>query len=415
MQKYQNRKILGLFIILLLFVSHNSLLRFLPAGFVFEIIPAFYFGLVLFYNTDKKWLFTTKQGFFYLSLIFAFFILIVFNKKTGREIDFLMLMNSLLLPVFISLALDCCNFRYDFNLKKRLKSLINIFVIVNSSLAIFERLILYNFIPMSVQINSAWFSEANMFRSSALWGHGLAGAFVTTILIGFILTDKKQNLKKRLKLFFLGVFAVLCFNSRFFIVWNILFFAVVAIFTYFNKKTLSSQRNLIFLSSFLFGIGAFVLIVVLGIAGRLTTMGLYDESSSAARLEIFSIFNYYKISDFILGIPESEVEMVYYISGLNIINENAWIIFLMRFGLVFSIPLIVLYAAVYIRIFSHYPFFFALMLPLSFLISASTFNSITTREGYLAIFTLCAFIYQPIYITINEKNHACLRNKARGY
>ena len=85
------------------------------------------------------------------------------------------------------------------------------------------------------------------------------------------------------------------------------------------------------------GVAVTVLMVCFGFGNRIITMGAYDESSAAVRVAIFDIFNYYPLSDFKFGYPAKDLQMIQYRSGIyGMIIENYWLLFLLRFGYIFT-------------------------------------------------------------------------------
>ena len=393
---YPHTILVGIFTLVLLFISHNSLLHFMPELFLCEFLPAVWVGVILLINSFDSSIFKSKIGNISLLLAFSLIALALFNKYTNREIDFLMFVNSLILPIIIALSLGRVEFSIDFQARLKIKKIIISFLIVNSIWAILERLLLYHLIPY-VNTATEWIDKNDYFRSSALWGHGLANSLVTTIIMLFVLFDESEKISKRLKLYTLGTIALICFNSRFFLLYSVVIFIVYVLYVIFINKAHKNvqQRKLLIILSILYLISFIIVVFYWGLSSRLTQMGIYDAESSAARIVIFDIFKYYSWNDFLFGINHSNVAIIMHSAGLNVINENVWIIFMMRFGLIPLLLILLVYFYFFKIVFRKYRRSHALFICTSLLICISTFNSITTREGYLAIFTLSAFVFQP--------------------
>ena len=384
-----------LFTVLLLFIGQNLLTSFLPDFFLFHIIPAFYFVLFLFCKSINSVF--KRNNIIPLCLLLVLLVLSLFNKFTKREVDFLMFLNSLAFPVFIVLVFKQRSFHNNVKLRLRLKKIVIAFFLINAVWAIIERILLFNAIPYVYDGEVSVFEDVQNFSSSSLLGHRLANSLVMTTIMMFILFDKNQTIGNKLCLYTVGMMASFCYNSRFFIIYNFFCFIMFVIYNLTSNNILSlrNKRRLLCLSIIII-IVAMIAAFKYNIAGRLFIGFDNDNGSGEARLLIFDIFNFFSVKDFLLGIPDSDVEIIYKHAGLNIINENCWIIFLMRFGLLFEITIFTLYVFMIKRIMRSYDRFVRLFIPLSFFICISSFNSIATTESFLGIFIFLALLYHPI-------------------
>lgn len=63
-------------------------------------------------------------------------------------------------------------------------------------------------------------------------------------------------------------------------------------------------------------------------------IGLYDDDSAGARLQVLLVFDKYAYSDFIWGMTLDETTELMHSSGIyGVINENPWLIFCFVSGL----------------------------------------------------------------------------------
>ena len=391
------------FTFLLMFIGQNLLTSFLPDFILFHILPAFYFAFLLFFKNIKSAF--KRNNYISLSLLLVFVVLAIFNKSTKREVDFPMFLNSLVLPVFIVSVFWQSSFLNDVKLRLRLKKIVTTFFLINAVWAVFERILLFNAIPFVYDGEVSMFDEVQSFSSSSLFGHRLANSLVMTTIMIFILFDKNQTIEKRLKLYTVGMMAFFCYNSRFFIFYNSLCFIFFVIYnlTSDNILSLKTKRRLLSLSIMILIVGL-IAVFKFNIAGRLL-LGMEDDDGSAeARLQILEIFDFFSIKDFVFGITDTDVESLYNSAGLKIINENCWIIFLMRFGLLFEMMIITLYFFLIKKVMQPYDRFVRLFIPISFFICISSFNSIATKEGYIGIFIFIALVCYPFGIENKQKH-----------
>lgn len=394
-------KFLLFIFVILLFISKNSLFLFGIAsedGSHFtRILPAFYLILIfILLNVTKiKWI---RLKYPIYTVLFLCFVLI-FNKQTGRDIDISMYMNALILPLclsFILLGLVNTNKKVSIQTRK----LILFFFIIECSLAIIERVTNYNLFPFVLQQDFQ--VEDNLFRSSALYGHALSNALIVCIIWSFILFSD-MKLEKKITYIGLGFLALLSFNTRFAIIASILLLIVYAYFFMRNMENKKTKRRFILYIA-CFGIASLFILLALGWGGRLLEMGLYDSSSASVRTDLFKIFEYFNINNFLLGIPAEEVQFIKEYSGIaSLIIENYWLIYLFRFGLFFLIILTILYILVFKEILKGYNRFIALSLSFFFLLVSSSNNSLDTGDPYLAIFFLCCYAFRDTeYLNLNK-------------
>jgi hypothetical protein len=237
------------------------------------------------------------------------------------------------------------------------------------------------------------------FRSTGLYGHPLYNALMVSIAMTFFLISSLK-LKYKFMLWMMGFVAVLCFNARAGIVMNA---AVLAVYLFHSvfinqniKPSVKIQVVLIGLAVFVFG--AFLLVNG-NFGGRLIQMGLFDDGSAQVRVDIWEVFKYYSIGDFFCGMDHRQISMILYKLELSA-TENFWLDWLFRFGIIFLIPLSILYCRFISKEMIGYPLFSKLLVLISFLMIASTNNSLSSNFMALFYFLLLTRLFHPKYFEL---------------
>lgn len=279
---------------------------------------------------------------------------------------------------------------------RKLLIAIFIFYIIETGMAILERIIGHNILGWSGGIMDLSNQNAGGFRSTALLGHPLNNALIVSTMMSFILFSQIK-LRLKLILWVLGYLAILCFNTRSSIVGNAMIFATYFLYTLFMDKTIKhrDKKTLIFLSVCIF-LALMIIITTTQIGGRLFELGLFDESSAQVRIDTWSIFNYFKLEDFLWGIDYNHIQMILYSTGLSA-TENFWIDFLLSFGFVFLCVYTILYIILFSKLFKHYKILNKTCIIGTFILIASTNNSLSTSFLPLFIFMFLNHIFDPKY------------------
>lgn len=386
------KKLFILGTILLFFISSNTLCFFFGTDNIFLLIhPAFYcfsLGILL---TKRKQLLLHKE---LIILLTTLIFILVFNFRTGREVDIKLYINSLFLPVLVSFYV-LIFYKDNVRLKEYVSKIIIVFFLIECVWALSERLLNLNIIPfVTTNTTLAILQDLALFRSSALWGQALPNAIVVSIINSFILFSNGFSLKRKCQLFFLGILAILYFNARFALLVNALLFIVFVCNTLFNHSISKKEKRYIVFFLTVATLGIYVLIFNYSFGGRLVEMGLYDEGSADIRVRIFDIFLYSQISDFWFGIPASQLDLLRYRTATDLyIMENGWMILLFRFGIVFLVLLIVLYIPLFKRFVLNFTRKQATILLLFFMIMMSFNNAIATWDAFISVFFLCCYAF----------------------
>ena len=315
------------------------------------------------------------------NLYFLIFLLFLssFNLITGRNVDMKMMITGFVCPIIVYQFLQAYKTEYYILLAKKY---LVYFYIAECSIAILERILSTTFFADITDANES-------FRSFALIGHPLQNALCVSIMMSFILFS---DLKRKFLLFGLGLLSILCFNTRSsMLLWGMLSI-VYWLFLIRRNKTEFFHFSVYILAG---GCVLLFLMFVIGWGNRLFEMGVYDESSAAVRIKIFDIFQYYSLQDFILGFPSKELEFVYYNSGTDdLIIENYWLMFILRFGIVFTIPLFIFMIKFLLLMLKDRSVFEKLFIVVSFLLLSSTNNSLSIpNNGILCCFVLSYFAF----------------------
>ena len=282
---------------------------------------------------------------------------------------------------------------FDNNLAESRKWIIIIFLI-ECGLSIAERILRYNFLSWNEEDAAMMsnFEDEAGFRSFGLWGHPLQNALITSTIMGFILMYDGYKPKTKYTLWAIGYAAILCFNTRSSMVGNILFLALYQVIQASKARSFSTKAKTIVFG--LFGV-AFLefLITQTSLGGRLMEMGLYDESSAAVRMNTWSIFDYYNLSDFLYP-GEVDRDIVLMSTGLYA-TENFWIDWLLKYGLIIEVVYIALIAYNIYNYGKGYKKEDVIFVNLVFWLIASTNNSLTANPIPLFIFLSALIIFHP--------------------
>lgn len=274
------------------------------------------------------------------------------------------------------------------------------FYIVECGVAIFERITQTNIFPwMSDDTNTLLlgaFEDVTSFRSFGLLGHPLQNALPVCTMMAFILCFTKLKGKTKVFLWVLGYLAILCFNTRSSMVGAALILLAYVLKEYFtNRKMSISKRNSILLGTVIGSIAFVAFIVQFNLGGRLLEFGLFDDTSAQVRLDTWSLFDYFDLSSFLFGFDENQKNLILYTAGL-VTTENFWIDFMFSFGLIELILMILAYVMVIKSLYHGYKTFDVLITLASFLLIASTNNSLSDSWVPLFIYLLmlCVFSFK---------------------
>lgn len=364
--------------------------RISPAVYIFIALAAIKLSL----SSDTISILKKNKKEAYIIVCIILMMAYLFISKAQ---DFLGIMiNALMLPAVVSLVLpkDPLFSLSNLEFSKQVRNLIISFLVVNSVIAIGERLFNTNIFPLLGGQGDTLSNFKHEFRSTALQNHPLSNALVTSIIMSFILVSNFKPLIK-FSLWFLGFVAILCFNTRSSIFGWLAFISIYLIFTIFlsRKESINTKIALVSLSSVLAMVGT-ALLFNYGFGDRLLNMGLYDDDSASVRTQIWSVFDNHSVFDFLGGMSEGATMILANNAGVEII-ENFWLIYLFRFGLIFTAIITLLYYLLIKRELITFGLFQKLFVVGVFLLISSTNNSLASQASIaLPAFVICTYAFK---------------------
>jgi hypothetical protein len=369
---------LGVLLIMFLSTSVAAKLGIMQVGTFSSIILVALFMYIFFtHKINIKF----KPEF---QIIFVGFLIIFIKVMLGQYDQIKLAIFFVMIPMFISVVLGK---QRNFSLKF-LQNLILFFFVLECFLAIYERITLSHIFPLSEEIRLITIEDL-LFRSSSFLGHPLNNALCVSVIMGFILCSNIKSLYKIVYLL-LGFIAILCFNARAaIIIWGVLltihFLKIVL-----NKRTKNTIRVLILLFFSFLIYSVYIVITDFGFGGRLLKSEIMDGSANT-RLEVLDAFKFINTNDLIFGDANN------YISVMNKLGaggvENSYIVFIIQYGLIITLILILLYAQLISRFLKNYSFYDRFILLSSFILLGSTNNGLASATP-LIFFILCYYSFQ---------------------
>ena len=339
-------------------------------------------------NNNKRF-----KGINYLLLFLILFSIfkLYTDRGLGTRTNMLVLLGT---PFFLS-SLPNPHYYYKGNYRQFWKSIIRFVFcafIIECVISIIERICGFHVFSTS-DFSIDDIADLIGFRSFALYGHPLTNTLIVSIGMNFILISP-LNIKYKYSLWTLGFLAILCFNSRSGAVFNFIFLIIYLLHSMmFDKKMLKWKKLSIFLIATLIFIIGYYAIYTWGFGDRLLIMGLY-ESSAQVRVDNWDLISDLDWTD-LLGVHSFD----YFESLKNqyhtISVENWFLIFLIYHGILFLILYIILYFILLQDILKYYTRFDKLFATITFLLIATTTNSIASSFFPLYYFILLCLIFNP--------------------
>ena len=382
-------KVLSLTLFLFLFIGHNVCLKI---GINNMLIEGFILLLAAFIIITKKPFSLLKiKGLiplFLFLLIYGLFKLITDTGEGTRAIVMILIGPPILLSAVI------LGIKRGIKQLSIIKRMFLIFYLLETSIAIVERLLGINIFPWSTDnIFNIQFDGITEFRSTGLHGHPLQNALIVSIYMTFILISNIK-LRNKLSLWLLGFIAIACFNTRAALVGNTLLLATYFFHSiFFNKNFSTKLKKQIICISLLMLSFIPILLIKFNLGGRLFERGLNDESSEV-RKAVWSIFDYFPLDSFLFGVNMKQAEIVMQQSGI-FATENFWIDWIIRFGVLFVIVQTLLYTRLLQWLFVGYKPFYKWLILLCFLLIASSNNSLSISFIPLSFFLIAIVINNP--------------------
>ncbi len=274
----------------------------------------------------------------------------------------------------------------DESRRMKLTALIIGFVAVNAAIGVGERM---------AGVNLFVFPEmggTEYFRATALMGHPLENAFITSSVM-FLVPAMPWPAQRKGAVLALMLAGILAFGARSsFAVTLILgaaallYFALAALAR--GTMRVSTLAAAPWLGLLAIGAGA-ALTFGTSLGERIVELAKIDASAQA-RIDVFRLFNYLSPSDLIYGVDFAEINFLLKTYKEVAIIENCWIGLLLMLGAilfaVFAVSLLF-----FLRSIARGRGALAFFAVLAFLLVASTSNSLRTQTASLMIFAVALF------------------------
>jgi len=288
-------------------------------------------------------------------------------------------------------------------LSQQLCRLIVGFVILNSVVAVGEYVLQMHLLPESFIPGFADFDSSD-FRSRAFLDHPLNNALITVTVLPFAIASAGTIIQRAAKGFVL-LCALLAFGARAATVTGLVAILIMSVRgVWAQLKRGRSEWLIVGLITAMAFVTILSLIIAITDLGARIFNNAYLDTSAMARFDLFRVFDYLSTSDVLFGIGFDRLQLILLRDKTLPIIENFWVGYVIQFGLVWAVPLA---ASIIYFLFpskSHTP-----MVTLSFLLVASTNNSLATKTPALLI---CAIlIYSAIHVGLSHKRPASVSGR----
>lgn len=387
MHDFKIKNITPYLLVILLFIGTGVLGFFSydladpSAPFFFKIHPATYliFGILLYqiiigeFSMLENVYNETYTRYYSICIVSLLLYLFVSDKFTGIAF----IIDTLLVPSLLFSYL----LSKDYILRKKIVRLSFYMIFINSIVGIFERIFSFHLFPII-------FTYGDEFRSTALLGHPLNNALITFIFILYILVNDISHLKKNILLVILFT-ALICYGSRGSLAVSVLAFLIFyGIPLLFSKRIYYKNANkfvLLLLMAFTISLLMYLLLYT-PLGERLTTTSFFDDSANV-RLESLDIIDWGSLENYFWAETENSIEYYSYLYNVEII-ENFWVVWILKFGLIFTIPIFIFLVFLLVRINKIQEWKGAFLSVFLFMLAAGTNNSLASYTSAISIFVI---------------------------
>lgn len=368
------------------------------------LYPSFYILIVFVLVAFTKGNLKEKKYKYAVWILMVTIVWFLLNKVMGRSNSTMILFNSMALPAMYYIFYELL--KNGLLNRKIIRNLILLFFTINCLVAIYERLTMHLYFPFDLirtDFDLDMIQEEMVFRSSALLGHPLTNALFMAIIMIFILVSDIRPLKKYL-LYIIGFFSLFCFNARAAIMISAGTFALYASRPLFRRGTSFSKKFFSVVLLFAFGAIGFYLLSA-GYGGRFEEQGDFSEDNSTlARIEVWSIFSRYGVTNFLWGMSGKDVEKIAIaVMGITHI-ENWFILSTMVVGLVVTTIVTLLFIPLYRSAQKMYDRFTSFLLFVVVVGLSSTNNSLACGVQALSLFFACCYAFPQLAIEKETNN-----------
>lgn len=360
----------------------NKILNYLML--LLSLIPIFCFHLSYRKYKEEYIILLTSIGF------------LIFRYVMGMFEETIQTLMNLLFPALFFLIINASVLN-DIKIQKKIEKFVTTFFIVNSLIAILEFITKVHFIGWHETAYADGMQvvyDSKEFRSVALAGGPLSNAEITTLFNLFVLFSPMPN-KKKYSLYFLGLLAIMCFNSRVAILINILGY-ILFLLKCFKSYSIKTNLNLFFIF-IIGGIIVFYLLNNTNMGSRLINT-TSEDGSIAVRLRLFEGIGQLNLYDFLWGSTLSNVRLLMEEMEILVI-ENFWICYILHFGIVPLIIFTYLYYLLIRKVMKSYSIYEKIVISICFIVLSSSNNSLYSSYVSLFTFLLLAYIFSFHYLS----------------
>ena len=319
---------------------------------------------------------------FYFSMVVVTLVWVVLMHGTSGAA---FIVDTHWLPAIAGLALMCFS---DLRRRKLLWLLAGLMAF-NAVLALFEYTTQWRLSPLFVQSQASGFATEDIFRSSALFGHPLVNAKVTSTLLAIATFLPMRPIWRWLHVLVL-LLSLLAFGGRFALVTVVSIYGARALIVTaldvvrgrFSYLQLTGGSLLLML---LFAAVASV-VVATGLGERIFT-GLYLDNSASVRLTVLSAYDFVTTEQLWFGTSARDLDTVALRLGLDPVYEaieNSWIYLSLQFGLILFTLWFIGFACLLFWLLRQAPALAGLGV-LMYLLNATTTNTLSAKTISLGI------------------------------
>lgn len=334
----------------------------------------------------------------YLCLFFLYIANVVYKYFFDRTI-FPMTATMMIIPMSLLVLPDWNLSQKKIYLYRNLFRLLIVFYVLECSIAIGEVLFRSHVFGLDQLAESSIDSariDTKVFRSYSLHGHPLQNALIVATIMSYVLVSSFKPVYKY-SLWMLGFIAILGFNTRSSILGCSAVLVCYTIWQLLYDKSIARYKyQILFLLTIALIVG-FILLMSGNFGGRLLEMGVIDDSSAAVRIDVWRIFDFYAFSDFLFGMTYENYAFLLTSLGLYA-TENFWIDWILLYGIGYLLLNVILLGAIIFRLFRCFSRVQKTVIIGSFILLASTNNSLSTSYMPLVIFFGCAKLFSPMSI-----------------
>ncbi len=380
---------IGVLIYMFLSTSVAAKIGIIQVGTFSSLILVILFFHKFFTDTKNK-LFSVFKAEFHIILSGIFIILIKIVLAQVEQIN--MVIFFIIFPMFVSILLGS---QSNSN-RKIIQNLILFFFILECSLAIYERITLTNMF-INLKNEEIYSVEDWGFRSTSFLGNPLNNALCVSLIMGFILSSKLKLSHKSLYLI-IGFFSLLCFNARAAILIWMFLLIIYAIKILIDKKTKIKVKVLFSVLFALLIFSIYTLILDYSIGGRVVKSEILDGSAQA-RLSVMDAFKYINRNDLLFGDANNYLIVMNKLAAGGV--ENSYIVFIIQYGILMTLILIILYYKLISRFLKHYSLYNKFILLCSFLLLGSANNGLVSSTPWV-FFILCFYSFTKFDVNMKS-------------